>query len=338
MIPMQTPDGLTTNMPDVHEHIFGDDRPFAQCHASTLVELRNGRVLAAWFGGTAEKHADVAIWGATRVEGRWSQPRVLARVRNSPHWNPALFLAPDGRVHLFFKVGDRIPIWETWRTISEDEGETWTEPRELVPGDRGGRGPVKNKPILLSNGTWLAPASLEGDRWDVFVDRSYDAGETWTAGDLVPLEHSRFEGAGVIQPTLWESAPGHVHMLMRSTCSRICRSDSLDYGETWSPVRATSLPNNNSGIDIARLPDGTLALAYNHVAGDWAARTPLSIALSCDNGETWPRRLDIETADGEFSYPAIVPTSAGIALTYTWRRERIAFWQGSLERIPEAGA
>ena len=335
---MQTPDSPAASPPVVHEHIFADARPFAECHASTVVELCNGCVLAAWFGGTAEKNRDVGVWGATRTEAGWSVPRLLAKVRNSPHWNPVLFVAPDGRVHLFFKVGDHIPIWETWRIISDDEGETWTEAQELIRGDRGGRGPVKNKPIVLSDGIWLAPASVEGDRWDVFVDRSEDGGETWVAGGLVPLDRSRFEGAGVIQPTLWESAPGHVHMLMRSTCSRICRSDSRDYGETWSPVRPTSLPNNNSGIDLARLPDGTLALAYNHVAGDWAARTPLCIALSFDNGETWPRRLDIETAAGEFSYPAIIPTSAGIGLTYTWRRERIAFWQGSIERIPEADA
>ena len=37
----------------IREHLFADDRPFAQCHASTLVQLKNGAFLAAWFGGTA---------------------------------------------------------------------------------------------------------------------------------------------------------------------------------------------------------------------------------------------------------------------------------------------
>ena len=62
-------------------------------------------------------------------------------------------------------------------------------------------------------------------------------------------------------------------------------------------------------------------------------RTPLSIALSFNNGETWPHRLDIETEPGEYSYPAIIPTTLGMAITYTWRRERIAFWHGSIEQI-----
>ena len=66
----------------IREHLFADDRPFAQCHASTLVQLKNGVFLAAWFGGTREGHADVGIWGAERRHGRWSAPRCLAKVRD----------------------------------------------------------------------------------------------------------------------------------------------------------------------------------------------------------------------------------------------------------------
>ena len=316
----------------MHEHIFGDDRPFAQCHASTLVQLPNDRFLVAWFGGTHEKHADVGIWGAERKEGRWSPPRLLAKVRQSPHWNPVLF-ADAGRVHLFFKVGDEIPDWETWVITSEDGGQSWRAPRELVPGDRGGRGPVKNKPILLANGDWLAPASVEtAAGWDVFVDRSTDGGLTWEASAFV--DRSAVDGLGIIQPSLWESAPGQVHMLMRSTAGVVFRSDSADGGRTWCPAYPTDLPNNNSGLDLAKLRDGTLALVFNPVAGNWAARTPLRLALSFDNGATWPRWLDIETEPGEYSYPAIIPTAVGMAITYTWKRERVAFWMGSVERVP----
>lgn len=69
---------------------------------------------------------------------------------------------------------------------SEDEGHTFSEPQELVPGDIGGRGPVKNKPIRLSDGTVLAPGSLEGELWDGFVDISKDDCRTWERSDLVP--------------------------------------------------------------------------------------------------------------------------------------------------------
>ncbi|MFB3132825.1 MAG: hypothetical protein ACE10K_09935, partial [Rhodothermales bacterium] len=48
-----------------------DEAPFQQCHASTIVQTQDALV-AAWFGGTREKHADVGIW-VSRHEGvGWS--------------------------------------------------------------------------------------------------------------------------------------------------------------------------------------------------------------------------------------------------------------------------
>ena len=313
------------------EYVFGDERPFAQCHASTVVQLSGDRFLVAWFGGTHEGHDDVGIWAADRSEVGWSNPRLLAKVALEPHWNPVLFRAPEGQVHLFFKVGPTVPTWHTWAMISDDDGRTWGAPHELVPGDRLPRGPVKNKPIVLSDGAWLAPGSVETDAaWDVFVDRSEDGGKTWRASGLVARDRAGFEGKGVIQPTIWESEPGCVHMLMRSTCGRICRSDSRDGGLTWSPIYRTDLPNNNSGIDLARLSDGTLVLVYNAVNQNWGRRSPLSVTLSTDNGNSWCQPRDLETGPGEYSYPAVIPTAEGWALTYTWRRERIAFLRCAL--------
>lgn len=384
------------------EHAVGDDRPFAQCHAPTLVADPDGRVLAAWFGGTREGHDDVAIWAAERsatpgtgaakatagakvtagtkatagakltgdavatdadggpaktsptdVDARthaapgegWSRPRVIARVEDAPHWNPVLFALDDaGReLVLHFKVGRSIRRWRTWHQRSHDGGRTWCEATPLPvtegaglarrghPG-RFGRGAVRCKPIRLASGDWLAGASLERwRRWDVFFDRSPDGWRDWRATALVGIDRRRFEGKGLIQPTLWESSPGRVHALFRSTDGRVHRSDSDDDGRTWSPARATTLPNNNSGLDVARLPDGRLALACNPVAGNWAARTPISVLFSDDEGETWPERVDVETGPGELSYPALVVAPGapgdgpGLALAYTWNRRRIAF-------------
>ena len=182
--------------------------PVVMLHAGGIAESGD---LAAWFGGSEEGADDVAIWCSRRSQGKWSPPICIADEEGLPHWNPVLFSAPDGRIFLFYKVGKQIPSWQTRVMISEDQGETWSAPRELVPGDRGGRGPVKNKPIVAFDGTWLAPASIEGDRWDAFVDRSRDQGATWQQSSLVPLarpgtgetaeDQPLVTGKGVIQPT-----------------------------------------------------------------------------------------------------------------------------------------
>ena len=94
---------------------------------------------------------------------------------------------------------------------------------------------MKNKIIVLQDNTWLAPASLEGPKagfgrkrvWRSFVDRSEDQGHTWTKGpEMMPDE----AGWGSIQPTIWESRPGHVHMLTRSSRGShapVWRADSV---------------------------------------------------------------------------------------------------------------
>lgn len=321
--------------PIIREHIFEPEKYFPQCHASALVLLKDDEILTTWFGGTHEKHPDVAIWTARRSEGKWSEPGKVADREGIPCWNPVLFKDDNGKVYLFYKVGKIITEWYTMLITSDDGGYTWTEPVELVKGDIGGRGPVRNKPIKLSNGTWLAPASIETETaWDAFVDISTDKGKTWVKSGMVPIEHEKLKDKGIIQPTLWESEAGKVHMFLRSTEGFIYRSDSEDWGQTWCKAYPTDLPNNNSGIDVAKMDNGNLLLVYNPVKGNWAARTPIVCRISRDNGLTWEEQfvLDHNEApkdriDGEFSYPAIVAKKNNVYITYTWKRKTIAFWK-----------
>src|ERR1035438_7009223 len=49
------------------EFIF-ETAPFPSCHASTIVETESGLV-AAWFGGTAERNPDVCIYVSRNENG-----------------------------------------------------------------------------------------------------------------------------------------------------------------------------------------------------------------------------------------------------------------------------
>jgi predicted neuraminidase len=321
--------------------VLGNERPFAQCHASTLVETRDGRIVVAFFAGTYEGHSDVAIWTAeTKTAGgsgrtTFGPPGRAVKVADVAHWNPVLYrLDPNAGagdeagdvIALQFKVGARIRTWQTWLARSHDGGRSFEAASPLVPGERTGRGAVRNKPIRLASGDWLAGASTEAwRRWDAFFDRSPNGVDGWRATARVEIDRARFSGKGLIQPALWESSPGRVHALFRTTAGRLYRSDSNDDGHTWSTAYPTLVPNNNSALDLARMADGTLALACNPVPGNWAPRTPLSLLFSHDDGATWPLRLDVETGPGEFSYPAVIASGEGLALCYTWNRRRIAF-------------
>ena len=301
------------------EYVFTDAQPFVQCHASTVLCLPNGELLAAWFGGTCEGNDDVMIWLSRRGEAGWSQPVCVSAEPGLPHWNPVLHQSSDGTVTLYYKVGRQIPRWKTMVTVSHDEGRTWTIPRELVLGDEGGRGPVKNKPLISSQGLLLAPASIEQGSWRGFIDISED-GRLWHKREI-PGD------VGMIQPTLWEYPEGTIHALLRTNAGKIYRSDSMDGGETWCFAYPTDVPNNNSGLDLTMTPSGILVLVCNPVEKDWGPRTPLSLFLSRDGGESFCSCMDLESGPGEYSYPAVIASGDDLHITYTYNRKTIAYCQ-----------
>ena len=307
--------------------IYNDPAPTPECHASTVVALEGGDAIAAWFGGTRENSPDVLIWYSRREGGIWSEPKSIPSQQPIQHWNPVLFQAPDGTVYLFYKVGTPIPQWKTMFVRSHDLGKTWTAPEELVENDvSGGRGPVKNKPIMLSNGTLLAPASVERDQWRCFAD-IFD-GSAWRKCPI-PVRPADDDTIQLIQPTVWESQPGCVHALMRSNMGFVYRSDSPDYGQTWCEAYPIHIPNNHSGIDCA-MTDHGLVLVCNPVGENWGARSPLSVFISQDNGITFEKAFDLETQPGEFSYPSIVCRENRLLIVYTHNRKKIAFCEVEL--------
>lgn len=310
------------------EYIFSPFPGLENAHASTVLPLDNGDVLAAWFGGKREGDDSVEIWLSRRTADGWSAPVVVSEKDDVPHWNPVLHQRLDGTIILYYKYGKEIPFWQTRYVESPDGGVTWSAPKELVPGDdSGGRGPVKNKCLRLDDGTLLAPASTEQHRrFMAFIDVSHDDGYTWQRCEL--MERPRYKGAyvGLIQPTLWQSDEG-VHCLMRSSKGALYRSDSFDGGRTWQKPRRTRMPNNNSGVDCDRDEKGRLWLVCNPVAENWGVRHPLTLFVSLDNGKHFTEIMKLEAGNGEFSYPAIVCKGNKLYITYTYLRKKIVCWE-----------
>jgi predicted neuraminidase len=298
------------------EFVF-EQAPFPSCHASTVVECPSGDLLCAWFGGKDEGDPSVGIWLSRRTATGWSPPRNVAQEPGVPCWNPVLFYAGDG-LWLYYKVGPSPDTWTGASRWSADHGVTWSEQR-LLPA--GLLGPVRAKPMRLANGEILAGSSTESYRaWTGWAELSQDGGSTWQRFGPLALPD---ESEGLIQPTLWEAKPGHVVALMRATrkIGVICRADSVDGGRTWSPAKRTDLPNPSAGIDAVKLADGRVALVYNPTR---SGRSPLSVAISRDDGATWSPPFHVETDPGEYSYPAMIQAKDGtLHLTYTWRRQRI---------------
>ncbi len=299
------------------EDIF-TDAPFAQCHASTIVETPSGLV-AAWFGGTAEGDPDVGIWLSRRTRSGWTAPVEVARGadregRPEPCWNPVLFRPSGGPLLLFYKVGPSPSRWRGVMMRSSDVGWTWSAPEPLPEGFVG---PVKNHPLELADGTILCGSSTEDGGWRVHFETTKDRGETWKR--TPPINEG--SAPGLIQPALMKEGAGGVIAVMRSDAGRVYESRSADGGATWTPPSPTVFPNPNAGIDAVTLRDGRHVLVYNPVT---EGRGVLAVAV-LDDAKVWRRVLTLEEEKGaEFSYPAVIQTKNGLVhITYTWKRQRI---------------
>lgn len=299
-----------------------ESAPFPQCHASTIAETRRGLV-AAWFGGTREKHPDVGIWVSRMKGGRWTVPVEVANgvqyrrtdgsVHRHPCWNPVLFQPRNGPLLLFYKVGPDPRTWWGMLMTSRDGGTTWSEPCRLPEQIDG---PVKNKPVQLPNGDLLSPSSTEHDGWRVHFERSSDLGKTWTR--IGPVNDGKDLSA--IQPSILLLGGDKLLALCRTREGKIFQVPSDDLGMTWGTMTVISLPNPNSGTDAVTLKDGRHLLVYNHVA---KGRSPLNVAVSQD-GQSWQASLVLEREPGEYSYPAVIQANDGrVHVTYTWKRQRI---------------
>jgi predicted neuraminidase len=311
---------------------------YPEAHASTIVETTAGDLVASWFGGTKERNPDVEIWVARFEGGRWSTgvsvaDGVQADGTRHPTWNPVLFQPPGGDLILFYKVGPTPQDWWGMVRTSPDGGRSWTAPVRLPDGVLG---PIKNKPVVLADGTWLSPSSVElsegvgagaGAGWSLHFERSEDRGRTWTLTDPVPTPLN----IDAIQPSVLFHADGALQALARTRQGVVASSWSHDQGRTWSALGATDLPNPNSATDALTLADGRQLIVYNHAghAADTPGkgpRWPLNVAIS-DDGLRWRivATLATEPLPSGHAYPAVIQTTDGrVHVTWTWDRKRIA--------------
>lgn len=299
--------------------------PFASSHASTIVETPKGLV-SAFFAGSDEGNKDVGIWLSRNIQGRWTPPvQVADGVQNKnvqyPCWNPVLFQMPQGELILFYKVGPKPSEWWGMLKRSKDAGLTWSAAEKLPKGILG---PVKNKPLLLVDGTLLCPSSSEdtGDR--LHFEMTKDGGRTWKKTKA--LNDGKMFSA--IQPSVIFLQDGRMKLLCRSNTGFIMEAYSSDQGNTWTPLKKTNLKNPNSGSDAITLKSGLHVLVHNPLGNrpkeTEGEREILAVSTSKD-GTHWTKIGELEnTPLKEFSYPAIIQTRDGrIHITYTWKREKI---------------
>jgi len=324
------PTAKTTGL--FHEQINPPTERFPRCHCSCIIELPSGDLLTCWYAGEDEARPDVAVVISRKPKGgdAWTPAQIVAHTPGKSEGNAILFMMPDGVLWLIYgtiqgKLDGPAGPGVRWVTLdlkcrtSTDEGRTWSDIRML----REELGMVvRTKPIVLYNGDVIFGVENKDGRSRFWI--TSDCGRTWHITGPVPGVRSE-------QPTLIQRKDGSLLAYLRPVDDDfIGRTESSDRGRTWTKATLTDLPNPYAAVDMVKLRDGRLVLAFNNTS---KARTPLTLALSEDEGKTWPYKRElIAEPRAEFSYPAIIEDSNGMLhVTYTHKR----VWIGHFRLSPE---
>ena len=247
----------------------------------------------------------------------WQRPKILAASSGEPTSNACPIVDADGTVHFIFQRNYERVYYQR----SEDEGESWTAPRDITQTFEAYRteypwrvvAPGPGHGIALQSGRLLVPVWLStgGSETDaakrahrpscistIFSD---DHGVTWERGDIV-VRHSD-DAPNPSESVAVELSDGCVMLNMRTESRRHRRllSFSPDGASNWSqpvfddqlfePICMASLVQAISDKGEQTLyfcnPDSSGQYAEDALPSKSLARENLTLRLSVDGGKHW---------------------------------------------------
>lgn len=286
-------------------------------HGSTIVELPNGDLLAAWFQGDGERWADdVRILGSRKKSGEeeWSEAFQMADVKEFPDINPVLFVDGEERLWLVWYAvianqwSTSLLNYRTSENYQDMDGVPdwdWQQNLMVKPGDKTERGVQPGDSFVESverqveeYGDYLRSIDSEySERWEERGERivSLAAGEDMTRSGHLYNEDGSYEETDLgypyfrrmgwqtrSKPTITDS--GRLILPLYSdgfSFSLMAITD--DWGENWSFSEPLVGPGNIQPA-IAITESGDL-VTYMRDNGPPPKR--LHVSRSTDEGETW---------------------------------------------------
>jgi sialidase-1 len=248
-----------------------------------------------------------ATWTSKSVE-------VVANEGKQNVMSVSLERLPNGEIALFYlRKNSPVDLRPVVR-FSSDEAKTWSEPVEIIPDNEVGYYVVNNDRVVrLSTGRLVVPAAHHVDntptKYSAYAEAvcflSDDRGRTWRRGSRTKT--SRDVRTGLQEPGVVELSDGRLLMCCRTDEGRQYFAWSSDHGETWSDPQPGTLPSPLAPASIERIPGSDALLAiWNNNSTRGYHRTPLTAAISRDDGQSWQNLKNLESdSDGFFCYTAV---------------------------------
>ena len=322
-----------------------------------LLERRDGTLFMVWqeYLGSdrgGEDNAPSRLAAMTSPDGgrTWQDHRVL--VERTPGdvnvYSPNLVALPSGEwlficFHYNQLQSGTPPQATAYVRRSADEGLTFSAPQMIWD----------HEPLTFASG--VAKRLRDGR---IVLPISHEVGATWSPTDHVVLGSfvSDDDGRswqpcrnwvdlplrGAMEAHVEELSDGRIMMVMRTQLGAVFSAHSDDRGVTWSKPQTTGLRAPESCPELVRIPQtGDLLIVWNNSPYDpafgshYGKRSPLTVAVSRDDGVTWGRPRDVETDPNRaFSNPVCIVTSRDeVVLVYWTCPYNAARWRMDVELI-----
>lgn len=292
----------------------------------SFIALRDGRLMFVYshFTGGGSDHATAHLAARFSSDGgRTWTGRDAVVLANEGGWNVmsvSLLRLADGRIALFYIRKNSLADCRPCLRISTDEARSWSEPTMCISDQVGYYVLNNDRAVQLRSGRLVLPVALHNlpsyakPDWAgiVMCYLSDDCGRTWRRSrDQLTGRSDEGKRVTTQEPGVVELRNGRLMLFARTTAGSQFVSFSGDGGETWSPLKPSNIASPCSPAQIKCIPGtGELLMVWNNHAGVDAARkgkrTPLNVAISRDEGNTWEKIKTLEDdPDGWYCYPAV---------------------------------
>lgn len=298
-----------------------------------FIRLNDGRIMyvyCGFLGGSwgDDMPSDIrAIFSRDEGESWGEDTIILQHDENSANFMcPSVMRMANGDVGLFYLrkyeycggISDDICI-----VRSSDEGKTWSAPVFIT--DSKEYFVMENDHIVrLESGRLMVPLNLHSYMEDGVLKRtghglmcmfaSDDDGKTWSEiSDRIDIPFPELSETGLQETVLYQSSDGSVRAFSRTDMAFQYECVSHDECRTWTtPKPNTFFTSPASPLMMKRFGNLTLAV-FNPIpdylgrdpAEPWG-RTPFVMAVSDDDGKTFPRVFYLEDdLKNGYCYPAI---------------------------------
>ena len=311
---LSRPAGLTRTR-DISTLLWKATKKNPRYTEGSIVELGDGSLLFAIteFQDSDSDFAKAHIVGRISNDGgqTWSAPRELQKNTGGMNVMSVTLRRIGSNIAMFYLQKNDVNDLNMLVRFSSDEAKTFGD-ATLVTADSGYHVINNDRVTQLTSGRLLVPAASTSDVKKVnhFVSHCYisdDGGRTWRNGKGQVDAPKR----GAMEPEVVELNDGRIMMIVRTQLGYIGKSYSSDGGDTWGKLKSLGVRAPEAPSTLRRIPStGDLVLIFNDTfrpgTGHGGKRTPLTAAISSDDGMTWKNVGNLESdASKTFSYTSL---------------------------------